>query len=1424
MSQSITQIQVFVSCPGDVEQEKQVVKDVCESLNESLLQGGGTIQFKVREWRAIIGHYGPRSQSIINETITNYDIYLGILWNRFGTPPGAVNPETGESFQSGTEEEFYLAFNHWKKNSEAIRLYFFFKESSSETNTTAAEQVAKVNQFRKQIGSQGWINTFPNVEEFKKKINQLLTTIAFQDSLQKKKEIKKEQLAHYQSYLAYATQQITPVSHYIPRTVRPVSEETTPEQELLFPRTYPSLSDIILQQQRIVVLGNAGSGKSIELQQLFLKFAEASSPFLPVYKRFNTYTGQEIDAFLPHGWQDINPEILLLVLDGLDEIQPSVFSQAIRKILDFVSRYPQVHLVISCRTNFYDFPSRSFGGTLPGFEVYRLTDITMNQVREYLDQSDHTTVDEFINACHRHGYLDMMTKPFFLTILVEHFFKQGSLKEKRIEMIRDFLYSRIKLDEAHFYTTVDTAEMKRDIVSRLQRVALSMEIMGRNYINTSELQAIVDSDEKRRALQYFSAFSKMTEKPDHWQFEHNNIQEYLAASSLAQYPVEKIKQLVAFPPEFKKIKPTWINTLSFLMSLLEGTEKIELVNWVYTLEPEIMVKFEKDRISASLRSQVLLQIFNDYKQKGVWLNSNKFTDHELAEFCHSPEVADFLITELAEEKNSRVVRLNALHLLDNINLSQHYPSQFTRLRQLFFVLFGQVAGDTGMIYSILRAMASLGMNERNTIEQVLSLFRHRYNQYIRSGMYKLILSADRVDEYIDVFLEGLVFADEVEAKKDRESINLADESMLLREGLTAVSSLDALKKVLGYFNYLTSKGRHYLYNRPDILRALVKKAIVHYTEEKGLFQIMLNLYMTLGQRHEKDSTHELQVFFSRTGTAPAAYQQIVDHPDLSSYVKEELSAALIDELVIDDRIAVFIQDAASQEELIRLYNHLGWYVFGDRQKELQDYLEDQLRVRAHTSLQKPVYENYADAARKNRQTGFDILFNPNQLIAEFTRLFNEIGLDELKFENLWEFRKNNNELLDDYFAESVLRIVREFARDGKTVTLLQLTNWVASGASFTDFQIENMQYQLAYTEGIQVSAAQQQFIENWCKQVAAELKETSIARQDTTTGYISINSFAEILWFFITKLKIRLSQEQLLSFTLFTDATHQVSECPYPEIDHLVSLLGPGPVSKRVVQNLRDGIVVSWVWKPNALYAIHNQLTKAYGAIIENLKDETKSEYDRREVLDAYFLKTKDQYVLQNILQAVDINTLGWYIVELLITDMKQSDFLIKFLDPVANGGNGAVDTKLRACRYLIELNNIGGLAHFTNSLLEMNDPSGGDHYLHALHKLTIADAIPYLMDLLKMARQPSFKKDTFNHLESDVIAGLHNIAIQSEEQLTQVRDALHKFIEDNKDSIPHLNFLHFPMERMEQEFYMNQSKSYSVSDALKEMSRLNSP
>jgi hypothetical protein len=146
MPKEILQINVFVSCPSDVEDEKQIVRDVCDQIT-GLLSLPRSIQVKVIEWKKDVIPLitGEGAQSVIDKQIAEYeyDIYVGILWSRFGDKKSdGLTP---------TEGEFEDAFKRKKETGSPVIKVYFKSEKSFPLNSYEEEQICEVIKFKKKI-------------------------------------------------------------------------------------------------------------------------------------------------------------------------------------------------------------------------------------------------------------------------------------------------------------------------------------------------------------------------------------------------------------------------------------------------------------------------------------------------------------------------------------------------------------------------------------------------------------------------------------------------------------------------------------------------------------------------------------------------------------------------------------------------------------------------------------------------------------------------------------------------------------------------------------------------------------------------------------------------------------------------------------------------------------------------------------------------------------------------------------------------------------------------------------------------------------------------------------------------------------------------------------------------------------------------
>lgn len=160
MAHKVTHLRVFVASPSDVQEERDAVEGVVSEVNRNLARSLG-LQLDLVRWETdVTPGFGKDPQDVINKQINdNYDIFIGIIWSRIGTP----TPRAG----SGTLEEFERAYARHRGDSESIDLLIYFKESPVLVSSIDPEQLTKINAFRASLGEKGGVYwTFDGSRDF----------------------------------------------------------------------------------------------------------------------------------------------------------------------------------------------------------------------------------------------------------------------------------------------------------------------------------------------------------------------------------------------------------------------------------------------------------------------------------------------------------------------------------------------------------------------------------------------------------------------------------------------------------------------------------------------------------------------------------------------------------------------------------------------------------------------------------------------------------------------------------------------------------------------------------------------------------------------------------------------------------------------------------------------------------------------------------------------------------------------------------------------------------------------------------------------------------------------------------------------------------------------------------------------------------
>lgn len=201
----MTNLRIFVASPGDVNEERQTVNAVVDELRATLAPAL-QVSLEVVKWETHVHPaVGADAQDVVNKQIGEFDIFVGIMWRRFGTP--------SQRAESGTEEEFFRAYDLFQKHGRpAIMLYFKTKEFFPQ-DTAEIEQLGKVVKFKEQVVELGVLyGEYVEEIDFERRLRVHLTNhlLATLDLRQRSPTILR-QLKIYLSYKREDLERVEPI-------------------------------------------------------------------------------------------------------------------------------------------------------------------------------------------------------------------------------------------------------------------------------------------------------------------------------------------------------------------------------------------------------------------------------------------------------------------------------------------------------------------------------------------------------------------------------------------------------------------------------------------------------------------------------------------------------------------------------------------------------------------------------------------------------------------------------------------------------------------------------------------------------------------------------------------------------------------------------------------------------------------------------------------------------------------------------------------------------------------------------------------------------------------------------------------------------------------------------------------------------------
>lgn len=162
MARTESVMTIFLASPGDVNEERNRLEDGIADWNRTWARNLG-IRLELLRWEQdAYPDIGEDAQDVINRQIPqDYDLFIGLMWSRFGTPTARAG--------SGTAEEFERALARYRTSPKDVSILFYFKDSPIPPSKLDPAQLQKLQEFKEYLKNEGVLHwEFSDSEQFEK--------------------------------------------------------------------------------------------------------------------------------------------------------------------------------------------------------------------------------------------------------------------------------------------------------------------------------------------------------------------------------------------------------------------------------------------------------------------------------------------------------------------------------------------------------------------------------------------------------------------------------------------------------------------------------------------------------------------------------------------------------------------------------------------------------------------------------------------------------------------------------------------------------------------------------------------------------------------------------------------------------------------------------------------------------------------------------------------------------------------------------------------------------------------------------------------------------------------------------------------------------------------------------------------------------
>ena len=1113
-----------------------------------------------------------------------------------------------------------------------------------------------------------------------------------------------------------------------------------------------TLSELVFKNDKIVLLGNPGLGKTKELDVLFETLWDAQEvngliPFLINLKNFRT-TNKFEDLIPYKEWEEL--EQIIFILDGLDEV--AVIQDFLSAFELFISQNKQrnIKYVISCRTNIFD----KYLVNISDFNAYYLENLNIEQSKSILVKKYNIDLTQF-NFDEKHT--EYLKTPFFLDLFAKYIEEKGTLPKSDSEMWS--LYIDTSLNNQTLKQSKKGPLNKVQLDKNLKKVAFVNELMQQNYSSTEQLDIITGN-----YLDFVENpfFNELEGSPELWSFNHRQIQEYLVAKVLSHKSFEEIINIIAIPGiDVNKVPPSLFNTITFLINLLDKESELysQLVNWLIDNQIELLIKADSDRTAT-----FQVHVFQSYFQsqcidKGYWLTTHSpFTIKELAGFGDCDDNFEYLINYLDTSKYHFRVVISAIQLVSLFNPN---PARIAKLKPNFLELLAAVKIDDGIKSETIRSISrtSTLILDKSYVDEVFNLLKDESSKEINSSLLYLLTVLDNVDPYFD-YIKMEFLREKGFEKREVEDEVLRGNEWKLDELLLKFEDYDNFIEIVAYY----FQDEHYLNIDSHFVEGFLNRFDYFMNKEsefisKFVESIKSNKFFYNNQDViiKIITNSKQQVLFAN------ALIENCDFIEVRYFISTFASTEIL-ELILD-----LYKKGKIDAEQIKIFRINLWNSKRDLSFEFE-----KLMIANGFEFDEPLWNDSQIDERKAKvkaevQANFDLLFDCEKLLKEVEAVFGTFQVEEIDEEKYFEIRRAWIEQ-NDYpaYSSNVLHCIKELVDENHTLKIKEVADLIKDDHLIYQIALSNIKGNNRDNLKFEVSAVQNQTLVKWCQTTAELIDFDNIIGVRNSTSYYKKRDFDKFCSIveFQNYIAFDLSVEFYLNSLPFYDIL-KLSQNE-DEFKFLIDKINDKPrVTQRIIDNIKSGQLLDFVYEKHLSYAIKNELSP----VLQEIKTyflNNINRYGFEDKLKLYYNWTQDSDLLKQCCE--DINQpMCWSAIELL-TNLNEISFCIEVAKRYVEQSQEGDNTKFisEAMIVLFHFNTVDAIDAYLN-LPEFD--------FHAVN-FSVYDAIEnysVIKTIFFMVYKEKYNKSDFRYSSQFLEAYINNLSRKSNESFGEVQRVLNE-------------------------------------------------